>query len=979
MAAIKNSDVLDKSVQKAFEDLHFAISASVKSLSQMVEESKNLNATIGGAKNIKEITAAQEKYNSVLNASKQEQIQAIKLQKEEEVLKQSIIKTQKAERIEKDAVLKQIKKEQIERAKNTSLYAQESKKLTDARNRAKDLALQYGQNSKEFKKAATEVQNLDSKLKKIDATLGQHNRSVGHYQKAWAGVRNILGAAGIGMGLTALLSGLKGAFKKVVEFEKGLSSLSSITGLAGKALDGLGKKALAMSRKYGIAGTDVLKAMELIGSAKPELLKNADSLAEVTKQAIILSQASGMELPEAAKSLTDILNQMGASSDEAARYINVLAAGAKAGAKPINWLSTAFEKSGTTANMMGISIEQMTGALESVAPFYTEASMAGNSFDKVLLKLKEKQIGYKNGVFDLNRAIDELKIKYQNGQSAASIFGVEHAKMGELLVKNKDTFNKLTTEVTGTSAALEMATINTNNYSGWVAKLGTAWDGLLVSFGKTEGATNLVRNLTGWVDKLRFAMLSIDEQKMERASNFAATFDESKFKTNAEKIAYLRKEYERLGDAEDILRENAASRVTGWNKTKDAIAQMTPFLRSFIDTNLDVSRSEQESADITALAMKQIREKIITLLNEEKIITNNTESNQENNETKKESIKLLESEIAKRKELEDFLSKDDEMSDKDNASRIIKGINIEDTSEADKKINDFLEKNIDNLYAKKLEDFEKEKALEEERAEFKKKLQDDVKENGINAVNTLFSASIDKKAQEIEAIDALLQQQLSNETLTQDQRDALEAKAEVKKRKIRDEQNKIARRQAIFDRGLSLMSIFNSTREAFMKAYALFPYSGGMPWSGLAIASGALQTAAVLGQPIPRYEKGTDNSKHGIAEVAEKGAELIVDKKYGAWIANERQHTFLSGGSKVYTADETSNILSAMNANDIMSANNIAVQMPLVNKLLSANKRDTDSIVKAISKQKVTIYNSQNISSEVVRKQDNMVSWLKSN
>ncbi|MEG0796686.1 MAG: hypothetical protein RR397_09325 [Odoribacter sp.] len=49
-------------------------------------------------------------------------------------------------------------------------------------------------------------------------------------------------------------------------------------------------------------------------------------MASVTKNAIVLAEAAGIEVPDAAKALTGALNQMGVGANKAEEYINILAA-----------------------------------------------------------------------------------------------------------------------------------------------------------------------------------------------------------------------------------------------------------------------------------------------------------------------------------------------------------------------------------------------------------------------------------------------------------------------------------------------------------------------------------------------------------------------------------------------------------------------------------------------------------------------------
>ena len=169
-----------------------------------------------------------------------------------------------------------------------------------------------------------------------------------------------------------------------------------------------------------------------------------------------------MELQPASRALTNSLNQFNASADQSRRFINVLAAGSQAGAGDINYLSQAIEKSGTTANLMGLEFEQLVALIETAAPKFSEAAVAGNSIDKVLMEMKAKQIGYRNGVFDVNAALDELAGRFAKGELAANIFGKEHAKMVEVLVDGREEFVRYQEAVTGTNKAIEQAATNTD-------------------------------------------------------------------------------------------------------------------------------------------------------------------------------------------------------------------------------------------------------------------------------------------------------------------------------------------------------------------------------------------------------------------------------------------------------------------------------------------------------------------------------------
>jgi TP901 family phage tail tape measure protein len=324
------------------------------------------------------------------------------------------------------------------------------------------------------------------KIKMLKAVLSEHNNSLREVDNSWGAAMNRIGDQfnrfqTLGMAVIGAAVGVVAGFMKTAEaanlFEERLDNLSALTGLNGKELEWLGQKAKESSISITESGvrikqsaTDILDAYTKMGSQRPELLKDKEALAAVTEAAIILSEAGKMELEPATAALATTMNQFNLEARDANRIINTIAAGSKVGAGEIPYLTDVIEKSGTTANLMGISIEQMVGTVEAIAPKFSNAMRAGTALDRVLLKMREQGIGVKDGVFDLNRGIDELRIRFASGQSSADLFGVEQAKMGEILVMTQGDMNKYTAEVTNTSIAFEQAGKNTDNMAARLAQ-----------------------------------------------------------------------------------------------------------------------------------------------------------------------------------------------------------------------------------------------------------------------------------------------------------------------------------------------------------------------------------------------------------------------------------------------------------------------------------------------------------------------------
>ena len=278
-------------------------------------------------------------------------------------------------------------------------------------------------------------------------------------------------AAGI-VTMVAGLSGLVFSIRKAIdgfnEFEQAEADLSALTGLTGDSLKYLSDSAKELSTsmtKDGIriksSATQIEEAFGIVGSQRPELLKSKEALKEVTQEALILAAASDGNLKSATIAVTSALNNFDLKANQTRRVINALAAGSKEGAADIPKLTKVFDKAATTANLMGMEVEDLVAISEAVAPKFNDMSMAGNSIDKVLMKLKDTGIGYKDGIFDINIALDELRVKIQNGEKVTKLFGSEHAKMVEVLLAEQSEINRYKKAITDTNVAIEQASIKT--------------------------------------------------------------------------------------------------------------------------------------------------------------------------------------------------------------------------------------------------------------------------------------------------------------------------------------------------------------------------------------------------------------------------------------------------------------------------------------------------------------------------------------
>ena len=304
----------------------------------------------------------------------------------------------------------------------------------------------------------------------------------------------------ISSGLSKISGAITDAIAKQLEFEASLKNLQAITGASADDLEFYKQKALELGVSVKGGASAAVEAFKLIGGAKPELLANKEALVEVTDAAILLSKASGLELPEAATRLTDAMNQFGAASDQAGSFVDTLAAGAKFGAAEVPQITDALLKFGVAAKSSNISVNESVAAIELLGEKGLKGAEAGTALRNVFAKLSATKILPKEAKKELEAAgIDLQKLsdttiplqdrlqelsKIQNNANALTrVFGLENKNAAQSILQNLPRLQELTKQIgeEGLGSALEQAKINTDTLDQALLEAGNQYDNMVLS------------------------------------------------------------------------------------------------------------------------------------------------------------------------------------------------------------------------------------------------------------------------------------------------------------------------------------------------------------------------------------------------------------------------------------------------------------------------------------------------------------------
>ena len=297
--------------------------------------------------------------------------------------------------------------------------------------------------------------------------------------------------------------GIKGA----QEFDKALGDLSAISGMEGQQLEDMGDRAKKMGEDFGVSAREIMKSMGLIGSQAPELLKDADALSAVTKEAMVLSKASDMSVEDSGKAITGVMNMFGVAFTEAKEIINTMGQASMSGSQSIEYVTKAIEKSGTVCKMAGMDYHEAVAAIETLGPAYSSAEEGGTALKTVMLKLiTQTNNEFNPAVVGLKTALDNLSKANLSAAEMQQMFGDSGIKAASVLIEQKDALAELTDEITGTNTAYDQAGKKTNELEKSWNQLSVACENLWEEIGHTEvmkalgvAVVGIIKGLTGLV------------------------------------------------------------------------------------------------------------------------------------------------------------------------------------------------------------------------------------------------------------------------------------------------------------------------------------------------------------------------------------------------------------------------------------------------------------------------------------------------
>lgn len=749
-----------------------------------------------------------------------------------------------------------------------------------ASERAQDLAAKYGQMDKRAQAAAREANNLNNKLKSIDASIGNHQRNVGNYRDALGGLgdrvkglgTNFLGLIGV-IGTGAFL---QSAIDEFIGMDKNVRMLQNTLKNLGvpAAFDRISASADRLAKQFTyLDNDDILKTFQQLTVYGKLTEEQMNDLLPVI---IDFAAASGQDLQGATSTIIKALEGNGKALKEYG--INI-------------------KDAKSTTEALGIVMNELGPKVAGVGKAFGDSAAGGLASAQQEFKNIKEEIGagllpILNSV--LTVLLDIVKGAFGAGKALVDAFSGESSLIASILGSSDNKDIAFETE----QVYKQQLSIYKENLRQFKA---AQQQGKLLN--KTED--DLSKEFIGSLKK-RLAEREEAYKKIKQGVNKQAIM------SALADIRGLQRALQELDKTGGTIKPTTDPNKLFGDGKKDKKEKVDnsefEILRANIELakEFDLKRMENEK-----LSYQARLQALYDFGNDSRqLIEAQAENDLKNAElTAGERLKIENNKnnelIRLTQDLADKLEKITQRDFKVDTSSIgkaVKGL----PAEIQKALDDFKKAQDQAIkdHAKALEDLKKNtKQAVFDLASELENLFFDIFTNQIEAQKNAIQDQIDlleaQKQKDIEVENSRVQ-------TAQERADAIaviEARANAKRQALELKQRQLDQQKARFEKARAVTEIVQGTALAVVNALtqvkSLGP--GAIVLASLIGALGAVQIARVLAQPIPRYKDGTENHPGGLAVVGDGGKSETVVLPDGSLYRTPSRDTLvnLPAGSKV--------------------------------------------------------------------------------
>ncbi len=464
------------------------------------------------------------------------------------------------------------------------------------RQRYRELSAAQRANASVGGKLLTTIKQQDANLKKLDASIGNNQRSVGNYGIALQGATRLLGALGLAGGIALVVKGLKDMIGIFAGFEKQMAKVRAISGATDEEfalLTNDAKRLGESTEKTASQVGELQLAYAKLGFTTPQIIA-------ATEATLDLATATDEDLAQSALVAAKTIKGFGLSAEEAVRVTDVMALSFSSSALNLSAFQDAMKSVAPVAKAVNSSLESTTAVLSTLVDSGLDASTAGTSLRNIFIELADKGISWEDAMEQVRGSTNKVK-------TATDLFGKRAAAAAIIIADNSEKIDTLTTSYENAEgSAKAMADIMRDTLIGDTDKATSAIQGLAIQIGgkltpflrsATQGFTNLIGKLSELLGGSEKATNEFKKQAgivndlEKNVTPLIDRYDELTEKTNLNK-----NEQEELDKLILKLAEDVPLAVTEFDKFGKALGISTDAARAFIEEQKAILKIRNKEA-----------------------------------------------------------------------------------------------------------------------------------------------------------------------------------------------------------------------------------------------------------------------------------------------------------------------------------------------------------------------------------------------
>jgi len=817
---------------------------------------------------------------------------------------------------------KELREEAKQVVEIVSAYDKQSNRLNILRKRYKNVAAEQGIASKEAKKLRVEVSKLDKELKDIDASAGQFQRNVANYPKGLKLASGAIGKLGLAGAVAGGAIALRNMTKEII---KNRQELVKLTNASGKAAD-----------KYTAS---ISAAAKVFDKEFNEVLRTANTV----------SKEFGIGLDESIELINDgFIKGIDVNGEylDSLREYSVFSKEVGLEAQELNDILQLQVKEGIFSDKGIDAVKEAGIRLRELTPITAAA------LDGIGLSSKEIEKSLKDGSKSIIDVVKEVSTQLKTlppqskevGAAIADIFG----GAGE------DAGLRFITLLDDVGSGLDSANEETKKYEKTQRDLLESQELLnekLVAFGNSwEGVGS---KLSTFLNKAGAGALDFLTGIIDGFDDFSDSLTRFEKSLKGATLKQLEDELKALETQGQFTIKNFGRALVGMNAlaegaAKDAV-KIAILKQAILDLKFDLAGATDEEEDLG-----EASKKTTGALDKQAKVTRG----------KRKDTDLLKVSVDKLKKSEDELYAS-AVKSAEALNTIQKGITEGQTAgeEAIERLNNA----ILNQVKLAVETSETKKGISAEEFE--------LITQGMQQTHDVFNGFVqlrqEQLQQEFEANETRRQTALQN--AQDDEREKFQINAEFDRK-----QEEIKKKQLQAQKAASLFQIGINTAVAISQGIAQFgppPSPAGIAAIIAATALGVAQTAAVLSQKVPEFDKGTDSTPEGLYWAGEKAPEIGIKNGKARLIDKPTLFNNMPG-MEIISSDRTKEILG--NNSDmrfLLDAPKQDVQQINDNRELNELREMNGILRKIANKEPERANNDFSELAKTMRREDKYPSW----